>query len=310
MTPIAWFAEAIWRWVTPRWRNHLISLLERERDVDAVVVFTVPMSHIRGIPTLLRERFGVPVVFYDGDVPMSLPEFGGMDTGFNYYFGADPSEYDLVVSNSEGGLDRLRELGARRAEAVFWGADPELFQPHPVEKETDVFFYGYGDKFRQEWTEAMIGEPSRRLDADFSLGGQRLPRRHRPRAPARRRALQRLLARDLGGADQPERHPARPRLRLRIVHVAAVRAGDVRGGDRLEPARGHRALVRAGLSSCSSSRTPTRRRTPTRAARRPGAAEEMGRAARERALDEHTYLHRARRLLDLLGLGVPEAVRG
>ena len=35
----------------------------------------------------------------------------------------------------------------------------------------------------------------------------------------------------------------------------------------------------------------------------PGRAEEMGRAARERALDEHTYLHRARRLLDLLGLG-------
>ena len=26
-----------------------------------------------------------------------------MDTGFNYYHGADPSEYDLVVSNSEGG---------------------------------------------------------------------------------------------------------------------------------------------------------------------------------------------------------------
>ena len=65
----------------------------------------------------------MPVVFYDGDVPMSLPEFGGMDTGFNYYHGADPSEYDLVVSNSEGGLERLRELGARRAEAVFWAAD-------------------------------------------------------------------------------------------------------------------------------------------------------------------------------------------
>src|SRR5919204_2617734 len=34
----------------------------------------------------------------------------------------------------------------------------------------------------------------------------------------------------------------------------------------------------------------------------PGATEELGRRARERALDEHTYAHRARRVLDLLGL--------
>ena len=120
--------ETIWRVVTPRWRRHLERLVERERP-DAVVFFTVPMAHFRGIPTALRERFGIPVVFYDGDVPMSLPEFGGMDTGFNYYHGADPSEYDLVLSNSQGGLPRLLELGARRAEAVFWGADPEFFAP-------------------------------------------------------------------------------------------------------------------------------------------------------------------------------------
>ena len=131
------------------------------------------MAHFRGIPTALRERFGIPVVFYDGDVPMSLPEFGGMDTGFNYYHGADPSEYDLVLSNSEGGLPRLLELGARRAEAVFWGADPEFFAPQPVAKEMDVFFYGYGDKFRQEWTAAMVGEPSRAApEIDFALGGR------------------------------------------------------------------------------------------------------------------------------------------
>ena len=28
--------EAIWRWVTPRWRRHLETVLEREKDVDAV----------------------------------------------------------------------------------------------------------------------------------------------------------------------------------------------------------------------------------------------------------------------------------
>jgi spore maturation protein CgeB len=32
------------------------------------------------------------------------------------------------------------------------------------------------------------------------------------------------------------------------------------------------------------------------------AVEELGRRARERALDEHTYAHRARHVLDLLGL--------
>ena len=41
-----------------------------------------------------------------------------------------------------------------------------------------------------------------------------------------------------------------------------------------------------------------------------GAAEELGRRARERALDEHTYVERARRLLELLGVGSrAEAVR-
>ena len=104
---------------------------------------------------------------------MSFPEFGGMDTGFNYYHGADPSEYDLVLSNSEGGLERLLELGARRAEAVLWAADPEFFRPVPVEKDCDVFFYGYGDKFRREWMRELVGEPSRRDPRiDFALGGR------------------------------------------------------------------------------------------------------------------------------------------
>ena len=37
----------------------------------------------------------------------------------------------------------------------------------------------------------------------------------------------------------------------------------------------------------------------------PGRAEELGRRARERALDEHTYAQRARRLLELVGAGAP-----
>jgi spore maturation protein CgeB len=37
----------------------------------------------------------------------------------------------------------------------------------------------------------------------------------------------------------------------------------------------------------------------------PGQAEAVGTRARERVLDEHTYRHRAQRLLELLGISLP-----
>ena len=40
------------------------------------------------------------------------------------YHGADLSEYDLVLSNSQGAVDELLAFGARRAEVLWWGADP------------------------------------------------------------------------------------------------------------------------------------------------------------------------------------------
>ena len=118
-----------------------------------------------------------------------------------------------------------------------------------------------------------------------------LPGRHRPRALDRRRPVQRVLARDLGGAHQPQRHAPRARDGARVVDAPAVRARDGGRGDRLEPARRDRALVRAGPRAARRRRTPTRRRRPTGSCSTiPGAAEELGARARERALDEHTYV--------------------
>jgi glycosyltransferase involved in cell wall biosynthesis len=303
--------EAIWRYVTPRWQRHLDVLLERERDVDAVVVFTVPMSHLRGIPAHLRERFGVPVVFYDGDVPMSLPEFGGMDTGFNYYHGADPSEYDLVVSNSEGGLDRLRELGARRAEAIFWAADPEVFHPYDVEKAYDVFFYGYGDKFRREWMQALIGEPSRAApEIDFALGGRDFL------ADTGRARLVgdvpfNVFARAISAARINLNVTRRPHATVDTSSTsrpfelaasgAAIVSNPVEGIERwFEP--GRELLV---VSTSEDAAAAYRELLAD-----PGQAEELGRRARERALDEHTYAHRARQLLELVGVLEPVPAHG
>jgi Glycosyl transferases group 1 len=296
--------ELVWRWVTPRWRRHLEALVERERP-DAVIVFTVPMSHLRGVPSALRERFDVPIVFYDGDAPMSLPEFGGMDTGFNWYHDADPSEYDLVLCNSEGSAPRLLDLGARRVETVFWGADPDFFAPQPVDKEYDVFFYGYGDKFRREWVRAMIGEPSRTLtDADFALGG---------------RDFQGDVGRARLIGDVPFNAFARAisaaRINLCITrrsHASVYASSSCRP---FELASSGAAVVSNPYDGIERWFEPGSEilvvndaQEATAAYRDllqdPAQAEELGRRARERVLDEHTYRHRARQVIDLIGVGV------
>ena len=294
--------ETIGRWVTPRWKRHLERLVE-EAKPDAVIVFTIPMAHLRGIPDALRERYGIPVVFYDGDVPMSLPEYGGMDTGFNPYHGADPWEYDLVLSNSEGGIGRLLELGARRAEALYWGADPEFFAPQPVEKEFDVFFYGYGDKFRRDWMKTMVGEPSRQAsDLDFALGGLDfqgdtgaarmlgdIPFNAFARAISAARVNLNLTRRP--HATVAGSSTARP---FELASSgAAIVSNPHEGIERwFEPGQ-ELVVVETGEEAVAAYRELVAD---------PGQTEELGRRARERVLDEHTYAHRARRLLELIGL--------
>jgi len=295
--------ETIRRVVTPRWRRHLEKLVELERP-DAVVVFTVPMVHLGGIPTFLRERFGVPVVFYDGDVPMSLPEYGGMDTGFNPYHGAEPAEYDLLLSNSEGGIPRLLELGARRAEPLFWAADPEFFSPQPVEKDVDVFFYGYGDKFRRDWMRDLVGEPSRLapeldiglggLDFQGDTGGARLlgdvPFHVFARAISAARVNLNVTRRP--HATVPASSTARP---FELASSGAAIVSNPHAGIERWFEPGRELVIVEGAEEAAA--------VYRELVSDPAQAEELGRRARERVLDEHTYGHRARRLLELVGLG-------
>lgn len=171
LTPIS--STLIRNHIKPRWRNHLVDLLGKEKDIGAVLVMNVPINHLGGIPALLKKQFGIPVIYYDGDMPTSLPKYTvSRGFKFNYYEGADLSEYDAFLANSEGCLEDLVQMGAKNVHAFQYGIDTDLASPLEVEKDIDVSFFGYGSDFREEWMEKMISIPSREMpDVRFAVAG-------------------------------------------------------------------------------------------------------------------------------------------
>jgi spore maturation protein CgeB len=178
-----------------------------------------------------------------------------------------------------------------------------------VEKYHDVFFYGYGDKFRREWMAALVGEPSRRDPRiDFALGGRDfrgdvgrarllgdVPFNAFARAISAARVNLNITRRAHATVDGSS--TCRP-FELASCGAAIVsnpHAGIERWFDAgselviVEDADGALEAYRALLDD-------------------PGEAAAMGARARERVLDEHTYAHRARQMLRVLGLEATVAV--
>ena len=204
------------------------------------------------------------------------------------------------------GRERLRELGARAVETLFWGVDTTFFTPIDVEKTMDVFFYGYGDKFRRDWMETMVGEPSRQApELDFALGGLDF-QGDTGRARLIGDTPFNVFARAISAARVNLNLTRRPHA---TVHASSTARP-------FELASSAAAIVSNPHAGIERWFEPGRELTVVETAEDalaayrelvgdPAQAEEMGRRARERVLDEHTYAHRARRLLELVGLRVP-----
>ncbi len=162
--------------IAPLWRRQIERILLREPDVAALLFLTVPLNHLTGLPGYISQKYNLPIFYFDGDVPASLPNMRGFASGFRIYQGADLSEYTAFISNSKGGEDLLRQLGARQAHTVWYGADPDVFSPLAVPaQDIDLLFYGHGREYRAEWIDAMISAPSQRLpEARFAARGTQL----------------------------------------------------------------------------------------------------------------------------------------
>lgn len=161
-------------YIRSKWERVLISIFDKERDIDALFFMNVPLSYIKGIPEKIKSNYGIPVAYYDGDMPTILPKYAS-ERGFkfNYYLEADLSGFDAFFTNSKGVIPDLNEMGARNVHPLYYAADPELFKPEKFEKDIDVSFFGYGSEFREEWMKKMIAGPSDRLPCvNFSIGGK------------------------------------------------------------------------------------------------------------------------------------------
>jgi spore maturation protein CgeB len=162
------------KYIRTRWEKHLVTVLNTEKNVDAVLFINIPLNHIKGIASAIKKEYSVPVAYFDGDMPTILPHYA-VDRGFkfNYYTNADLSEYDAFFSNSKGVIPDLKELGARNIHTLYYAADPELFKPVNIDKTIDISFYGHGSELREEWMKRLITGPSLSLaDRSFSVGGK------------------------------------------------------------------------------------------------------------------------------------------
>lgn len=147
--------------IRPRWNSYLFKILRQSPDVDAVLFVNVPINHLSGIPRLIRDNFHIPVIYYDPDMPVSLPKFQGFATGFRIYEDADLQEYDMFIGNSKGGCVELENMGVHNVHFLPWAVDTDVIRPVLVsEQDIDVFFYGFGNEYRSEWMKAMLVDPS------------------------------------------------------------------------------------------------------------------------------------------------------
>lgn len=161
-------------YVKPKWKKFLLQAVENEKP-DAVFITTIPLNHISGIASEIRAKFNIPVIFYDGDLPMSLPDYTAEGAfKFSMYDGnVDLGEYDLFLSCSRGVLTRLSEMGAKNVSCLYYATDTDVFKPIALDKEYDVFYYGHRSRGKEEQMDWMIKEPSLEMpNKKFLVAGQ------------------------------------------------------------------------------------------------------------------------------------------
>ena len=282
-------------------------IVERARQelasADVGMVTSYCPDGIDATELVLSSRSRVRV-FYDLDTPVTLDS---LQSGkpVNYIGPRGLADFDLVLSYTGGrALEELKtRLGARRVAPLYGSVDPDVHRIVAADPELacDLSYLGTYAEDRQSTLEQLFIDPARRLpESRFLIGGAQYPQEFPWTSNI-------FFVRHV----EPSRHPAffcSSRATLNVTRRAMKEMGYCPSGRLFEAAACGTAIISdvwEGLEQFFDfGREVIVARSPedTINALELSAQEldRVGRAARERALGEHTAMHRVRELEGIL----------
>lgn len=277
---------------------------ERElADADVAIVTSYCPDALAATQLMLDAQRPI-AVFYDLDTPVTLSR---IDSGESVaYLGANGlRDFDLVLSYTGGAALQVlqQSLGARQVRPLYGHVDPDLHRPvPPVDRyRADFSYLGTYAADRQDALESLYVVPARQRPAKkFLIAGAQYPD-------------------DFPWSDNiyfihhlpPDQHAAffcSSRLTLNVTRRAMARMGWCPSGRLFEAAACGTTLLSDDWPGLDHFYAPGREILLAGNAHDALAALDMddaelqriGTAARERTLNEHTSMHRAQVLLELL----------
>ncbi|HET7316048.1 MAG TPA: glycosyltransferase [Sphingomicrobium sp.] len=285
------------------WRSVAAKAIRETQSADVAVVTSYCPDGPEAAEMVLENAPALKL-FYDLDTPVTLAR---IESGERVAYLPEQGlgDFDLVLSYTGGGaLDALRErLGASRAEPLYGHVDHHWHKPAPNEPwySADLSYLGTYAADRQEAVERLLIEPARRRpEASFLVGGSAYP--PETEWPENVRKLDHI---------PPAHHPSffcSSKVTLNLTRADMARMGWCPSGRLFEAAACGAAMVSDDWEGLDAFFEPGEEILIARDAIDVVAALELrdselqaiGRRARQRVLDEHTSMHRARRLVELV----------
>ncbi len=287
----------------PDWSTIEARVRRELSSCDTAIVSSYCFDAQAATDAILDARHPL-AVFYDLDTPVTLEALrAGKQVPYIPWRGL--GDFDLVLSYTGGAaLEALRsDLCAHRVRALYGHVDPDVHQPVPPARryEAVLSWLGTYSADRQAMLEELFVAPARlRPEQKFLIGGAQYPE-HFPWSSNV------YFVHHL----PPQEHAAffsSSRLTLNVTREPMARMGWCPSGRLFEAAACGAAVLCDEWCGLDDFYTPGEQILVARYTSDALAALDMsdaqlktiGRAARERTLDEHTSLHRARQLIHYL----------